>query len=405
MSTILGDNPKLMPELEDSEPNSEPRSITSDDPQSLVADPSINASQSPSVKASQSPSVKASQSPSVKAQNKAQGVDDQTGTETTTKPRGESSPGTQDEGGIVGSDGSVNHGSDYGYLGWHDWKGFYQASRADVQMRGELGSNNRFEVTQEYVDDFESLGVLVEERSKINTKLRAPLDDVAYYDDFSDDDEVVPGIQINQKDGYTINKKAFREWQKQQTFEKPTEEEAYSGPALRPPVDDTSDHDDDFYSDDEVDTAHCGLKQQTCDLHVPDNLSRFYGLESTTWHDSDIKGDKNLQPTTPGPAWTGSSSRAFREANKAFAETYWKDGVKLDVEEEYTGPGLSPPIDDTPLPSKRNKTKESPLDSPSNSSSKSPSQDAFESKGDTSPASPSTSTNQDGVQKAQKESV
>lgn len=403
MSTILGDLPKLVPELEDSEPNSEPntepRSTASDDPQSLVADPNTNANQSLSVK----------------AQSKAQGVDDQPGTETTTKPRDESSPGTQDEGGIVGLDSSVNHGSDDGYLGRHDWKGFYQASRADVQMRGELGSNKRFEVTQGYVDDFESLGVLIEERSKIKTvpKLQAPLDDVAYYDDdLLDDDEVVPGRQINQKDGYTINKKAFREWQKQQTFEKPTEEEAYSGPVLRPPVDDTSDHDDDFYSDDEVNTAHCGLKQQTCDLQVPDNLSRFYGLASTMWHDSDIKGDKNLQPTTPGPVWTGRSSRAFREANKAFAEKYWKDGVKLDVEEEYTGPGLSPPIDDTPLtplPSKRNKTIESPLDSPSNSSldspSKSSSQDGFESKHDASPASPSTSTNQDGVQKAQEKVV
>ena len=315
----------------------------------------------------------ASDDPSIKEQSlgvDTQSEDDQPSAETPDKPKGESSPGTQDEGNNSGLDALQNQGSDYGYLGQHDWKGFYQASRADVQMRGELGSNNRFEVTQEYVDDFESLGSLIEERSRIRgvPKLRAPLDDVACYDDLSDDDEVVPGRQINQRDGYTINKKAFREWQKQQTFEKPTEEEPYTGPALRPPVDDTSDHDDDFYSDDEVTTAHHGLKQQTCDLQVPDNLPRFYGLPSTMWHDSDIKGNKNLQPTTPGPAWTGRSARAFREANKAFAEKYWKDGAKVDVEEEYTGPGLSPPIDDTPNPPKRNKNIESPSDSPSNNS-------------------------------------
>ena len=217
-----------------------------------------------------------------------------------------------------------------------------------VQMRGELGSNKYFEVTQEYLDDFESVRKLVAERSKISSvpKLRVPLPDNGCYDDLSDDDEVEPGRQINQKDSRTIDRKAFREWQKRQTFEKPAEEESYTGPALRPPVDDTSDHDDDFYSDDEVDTAHHGLKKQTCDLQVPDNLSRFYGLSSTMWHDSDVKGNKTREPAS-GPTWKAVSARTMRDANKAFVDKYWKDGVKVgDDDEVYRGPVLSPPIDD-----------------------------------------------------------
>jgi hypothetical protein len=304
-----------------------------------------------------------------------------------TKEDESSIPTKEDESSIPTKEDETNAmPGNRGYLADVSTRGFFVPSVSNVQMRGDLGSNKFFEVTQEYVEDFESLGELERIRSTSKpVRLQAPRADTESLDYLSDDDEVIPGRQINQRDGYTINKKAFREWQKQQTFEKPTEEEAYSGPALRPPVDDTSDHDDDFYSDDEVGTAHHGLKQQTCDLQVPDNLSRFYGLASTTWHDSDIKGDKNLQPTAPGPAWTGRSARTFREANKAFAEKYWKDGAKVNIEEEYTGPGLSPPIDDSPTPSKRNK-----IDSPSNS----PSQVASVA----SPTSSATLTSQDGDQ-------
>ncbi len=297
----------------------------------------------------------------------------------------------------------------------------FDPKKKKVQMRGELGSNKLFEVTQEYLDDFESVRNLVAERSKISSvpKLRVPLDDKAYYDDLSDDDEVVPGRQINQKDAYTIDRKAFREWQKRQTVEKPAEEEAYTGPALRPPVDDTSDHDDDFYSDDEVDTAHHGLKKQTCDLQVPENLSRFYGLPSTMWHDSDVKGNKTKDPAS-GPTWKAVSARTMRDANKAFVDKYWKDGVKVgDDDEEYTGPVLSPPIDDDdeeytgqalagpiddPPPSlKRRKDSDSANKSPETSSSTftqdQEDQDAeFDKKANIEPSTPSNQSNETVVE-------